>query len=193
MRSICVFCGSSTGTRASYAAGAVALGAMLARRNVELVYGGADIGLMGIVADAVLAGGGRVAGVIPEALVARELAHAGLTRLHVVRSMHERKQMMSDLADGFIALPGGFGTLEELSEILTWAQLGIHAKPTGILNLDGYFDPLLSFFDRARDEGFLSEAHRRLVIEERDPDLLFARMASFVSAAAERVIDRDET
>lgn len=176
---VCVFCGSNPGLRPVYAEAARALGATLAERGMGLVYGGARVGLMGAVADTVLAGGGEAIGVIPHALVAREVAHSGLTELHVVNSMHERKALMADLAGAFIALPGGYGTLDELCEILTWSQLGLHPKPVGLLNVDGYFDPLLALFDRAVEEGFLPIAHRGLALADTDPERLLDRFAAY--------------
>jgi len=165
MRRICVFCGSSAGNRAVYADSARRLGGALATASIGLVYGGGHIGLMGILADAVLAGGGQVIGVIPQSLVDRELAHRSLTELRIVRSMHERKALMADLADAFVALPGGFGTGDELLEMLTWAQLGIHAKPVAVLNVDGYFDPLLAWLDNGVLDGFVTTENRRLLKE----------------------------
>ena len=169
---LCVFCGSSVGLNPSFAAAASVLGAALARRNIELVFGGGNVGLMGVVADAALAAGGRVIGVIPHALVARELAHQGVTTLHVVNSMHERKALMAELSDGFVALPGGFGTLEEFCEAVTWTQLGVHAKPCGLLNVDGFYDGLLAFLDHAMQEQFLKPTHRDIVVHDRDPHSL---------------------
>ncbi len=159
------------------------MGRALVERDLGLVFGGGRVGLMGAVADAVLAAGGEAIGVIPEALVQRELAHQGLTRLHVVGSMHERKALMADLADAFVALPGGFGTLDELAEILTWAQLGIHAKPIGLLDVDAYFAPLLAFFDRAAADGFLRTEHRRLLRLAGDADDLLAALGLGGAAA----------
>jgi uncharacterized protein (TIGR00730 family) len=156
---ICVFAGSAPGTRPEYTTAARDLGLLLAERNIDIVYGGARVGLMGVLADAALGAGGRVTGVIPDALAAKEIAHRELSDLHVVRSMHERKAMMAKLADGFIALPGGWGTLEELFEVVTWSKLGLHQKPCGLLNVSGYFDPLLAFLGRAADEGFLTHSH----------------------------------
>jgi len=156
------------------------------------VYGGGNVGLMGEVADAALAQGGRVIGVIPEALVAWEVGHTGLTDLRVVGSMHERKALMADLADGFVALPGGFGTIEEYCEILTWAQLGLHGKPCGILNVDGYFDPLLAQFDRAFAEGFARASNRQLILVEPTIDALLTRMADYRSPVEKKWIGRDE-
>jgi uncharacterized protein (TIGR00730 family) len=163
MRRLCVFCGSSAGGRPLYADSARRLGEVMASLGVGLVYGGGHIGLMGVLADAVLAGGGQVFGVIPQSMVERELAHAGVTELHVVQTMHQRKAKMADLADAFAALPGGFGTADEFFEILTWGQLGLHAKPMGLLNVGGFFDPLLAWIDRAVAEGFLRPEHRGLL------------------------------
>lgn len=176
MKRLCVFCGSAVGNRPVFADTARHLGQLLALRQCELVFGGGHIGLMGVLADTVLAGGGRVIGVIPRALVERELAHTGLSELHVVDSMHERKALMAELSDGFLALPGGSGTLDELFEILTWAQLGIHAKPIGLLNVDGFFDPLLSWLDRAEEEGFIKAKHRRLLMVERGVEEILQRL-----------------
>lgn len=176
---VCVFCGSSAGARPDYAAAATALGAEIARRGLGLVYGGAKVGLMGTVADAVLAGGGDVIGVIPEALVERELAHPGLTRLEKVPTMHARKARMADLATGFIALPGGLGTLEELFEVWTWAQLGHHAKPCALLDVAGLYSGLARFLDTLVTEGFVREAHRTMLIAESDPAVLLDRMAAY--------------
>jgi uncharacterized protein (TIGR00730 family) len=180
VKRICVFAGSQPGVRPAYAAEARGLGAALVARGLGLVYGGGRIGLMGAVADAVLDGGGHVTGVIPQALVAREVAHEGLSDLRVVPSMHVRKAMMAELADGFIALPGGWGTLEELFEVLTWAQLGLHQKPCGVLNVAGYFDGLLAFLDQSVAEGFVKFENRaRVVVSEEAGSLLdaFARYA----------------
>ena len=163
LTSVCVYCGSARGSRASYAALARDLAGELARRGLTLVYGGASIGLMGILADAVLEAGGRVVGVIPRRLVERELAHPRLSVLHVTETMHERKARMAELADAFIALPGGAGTLDELFEIWTWAQLGLHRKPCGLLDADGYYRGLLGFLDHATGEGFLRPEHRALL------------------------------
>jgi uncharacterized protein (TIGR00730 family) len=191
MQRICVFTGSSPGARAEYAAAAVDLGALLAERRCTLVYGGAKVGLMGVLADSVLAGGGEVVGVIPEGLLAREVAHLGLSELHVVASMHERKSVMAELSDGVIALPGGLGTLEEYFEMLTWAQLGLHAKPCGLLDVRGYFDSLLAFLDHAVEERFVSQEHRRMVIAEHDPRALLDRMAAYRPHVVEKWLDRE--
>jgi uncharacterized protein (TIGR00730 family) len=167
-----------------YAEQARSLGRALVRRELGLVFGGGHVGLMGVLADAVLQGGGEAVGVIPRALVEKELAHPGLTELHVVESMHQRKALMSDLADGFASLPGGFGTGDELFEILTWAQLGLHTKPIGLLNVAGYFDPVLAWLDRAVDDAFLKSEHRRLLREAADADRLLAALQSYRPAAA---------
>src|SRR5574343_2021214 len=184
MQNICVFCGSSSGHDEVYRAAATALGELLARRGIGLVYGGGNVGLMGIVADACLSAGGRVTGVIPQALMGKEVAgravdHGGLTRLEVVDSMHTRKARMAELADAFIALPGGFGTFEEFCEILTWGQLGFHEKPMGLLNIQGFYDPLLALFDRAVGEGFLRPQNRAMALASTDIDDLLARMADY--------------
>jgi uncharacterized protein (TIGR00730 family) len=189
MNRICVFCGSSTGTDPAYAEAATRLGATLAARRLELVYGGGTVGLMGTVANATLAAGGRVIGVIPKALQLRELAHVNLTSLHVTGSMHERKAKMAELSHGFIALPGGLGTLEEFAEIVTWAQLGIHARPCGLLDVKGYYQPLVTFLDHAVKEGFVSPLHRRLVIVETDPAVLLDRFEAWQPPEVERWVD----
>lgn len=190
MDRICVFCGSSAGASPAYREAARALGRSLAERGLGLVYGGGGVGLMGTVADAALDAGGEVVGVIPRALQLRELAHARLTTLHVVSSMHERKAKMAELAHGFIALPGGMGTLEEFAEILTWAQLGLHARPCGLLDVAGYYAPLVSFFDKATAEGFVRPEHRRLVLVDTDPGALLDRFARWEPPAVEKWIDR---
>jgi uncharacterized protein (TIGR00730 family) len=192
MKSICVFCGSNSGTVPPYAEAARSLGRDLAQRNVRLVYGGGNVGLMGILADAVLSEGGEVIGVIPQALVAKELAHPGLTQLHVVGSMHERKALMGELSDAFLALPGGFGTLEEFCEVLTWAQLGLHLKPCGLLNVKGYYDLLLEFFGRAVREGFLHAKHRELVLVGETPEEVIGLLAAYRPRQTEKWIDRNE-
>ncbi len=193
IKRICVYCGSNSGSRPAYAEAARELGALLAQRDLGLVYGGGRVGLMGILADAVLAAGGSVIGVIPEALVAREVAHLGLKDLRVVASMHERKALMVELADAFIALPGGFGTLEEFCEVLTWAQLGLHRKPHGLLNVAGFYDPLLAFFDHAVTENFIRPAHRRLVHAETNPGRLLALLAKTRPPNLDKWIGRKDT
>ncbi len=177
MRRICVFAGSSVGKRAEYARAAAALGKELAARDIGLVYGGASIGLMGVLADNVLAAGGEAIGVLPKGLFLREVAHAGLSELHEVGSMHKRKALMADLADGFIALPGGLGTFDELFEITTWAQIGLHRKPIGLLNVDDYYAPLLALVEHAIAEGFIPEGQSSLLLRAADPATLLDEMA----------------
>jgi uncharacterized protein (TIGR00730 family) len=193
MDRVCVFCGSSVGANPAYLEAARATGRTLARRGVGVVYGGGSVGLMGALADAALAEGGEVIGVIPRALQLRELAHARLTTLHVVRSMHERKAKMAELSQGFIALPGGMGTLEELAEVITWAQLGLHARPCGLLDVAGYYGPLIAFLDRAAGEGFIRPEHRRLLVVAEAPDALLDRFAAWAPPAVQRWIDEDQT
>ena len=179
MKRVCVYCGSSSGANPVHRDAAENLGALLATRGIGLVYGGGNVGLMGAVADGALRVGGEVIGVIPTALMDKELGHTGVTNLHVTASMHERKQLMADLSDGFIALPGGVGTLEELFETFTWLQLGFHAKPVGLLNVGGFYDSLLTFLRHAADEQFLRGEHLASLLVERDADALLARMAGF--------------
>jgi len=193
MKRVCVFCGSNMGTRPIYVEASQEMGRALLRRSIGLVYGGGCIGLMGTIADAMMQGGGQVIGVIPDALVDRELAHGDVTELIIVRSMHERKAKMAELSDAFIAMPGGYGTFEEFCEIITWAQLGMHRKPCGILNVDGYYDPLLALFDRAVTEGFVHPANRLLVIENRNPDQLLDMLANYNPPRTEKWIGRDES
>jgi uncharacterized protein (TIGR00730 family) len=192
MTRLCVFCGSSDGARPAYVASAEALGRALAEQGVGLVYGGGRVGLMGAVANATLAAGGEAIGVIPKALYAKEVGHIGLTELHVVASMHERKALMAELADGFIALPGGFGTLEEFCEILTWAQLGFHRKPFGILNVEGYYDPLLTFFDYTVAEGFVRAEHRGIIQVSDDPAELVTTVLNYEPPLIDKWIKREE-
>jgi uncharacterized protein (TIGR00730 family) len=179
MKRICVYCGSSSGRQPAYASAAATLGKALAASGISLVYGGASVGIMGVIADAVLGAGGEVSGVIPRVLEDKELAHPALTELHVVESMHERKSLMAVLSDGFIALPGGYGTLEEIVETLTWGQLQFHDKPCGLLNIDGYFDTLLAFFDHAAAEGFIKTAHRGMLLVDDDPHRLLSRLERY--------------
>ncbi len=193
MKHVCVYCGSSPGRLPAYAVAARALGQALLARGLGLVYGGASIGLMGMVADTVLAGGGRVVGVIPQALARKEVAHAGLTELIVTASMHERKTRMAELSDGFIALPGGIGTFEELFEIWTWAQLGMHAKPVGLLNVAGYYDALITFLDHAAQEQFMKSAQRELLMVESDPATLLARFASHKALVRQQWLGVEQT
>jgi uncharacterized protein (TIGR00730 family) len=193
LQAVCVFCGSNPGTDPVYLAAAKDLGTELANRSLDLVYGGGDVGLMGEVADAALAAGGRVVGVMPEALLAKEIGHQGLSELHVVRSMHERKAMMADRADAFITLPGGYGTLEELFEVLTWLQLGLHAKPCAMLDVAGFWDPLLAQLDKAVTEGFLHPRHRDLLLQEGDAGRLLDRLATYEPVHFDKWLDPDET
>ena len=192
LKRICVFCGSSPGRDPEYLAAAGALGRGLAQRGIGLVYGGASVGLMGAVADAARAAGGEVIGVIPQALVDREVAHHGLSDLRVVGSMHQRKAHMAELSDAFVALPGGIGTLEELFEIWTWSQLGDHAKPCAVINVRGYYDALLGFLDHSVTEGFLRSAHRELLIVAPTPDALFPALDAWRPPATNKWIEPDE-
>jgi len=178
IESICVFCASSIGARLEYKEAAAQLGQTLSDAGIRLVYGGGKVGLMGVLADSVLSSGGHAIGVMPRSLVEKEIAHTGLTHLHVVESMHQRKAMMADLADAFILLPGGLGSWEEFCEIVTWLQLGIHQKPAGILNVCGYYDPLLSMAAHAVAEGFVRKEHWGMVIVETDPKALISRLAT---------------
>jgi uncharacterized protein (TIGR00730 family) len=192
MNTICVYCGSSVGSREEYAQAAAEVGRLLAERGLRIVYGAGNIGLMGVLADAALQAGGEVIGVIPHALVARELAHNGVSDLRIVDSMHERKALMADLSDGFLALPGGFGTFEELCEMLTWLQLGIHQKPCGLLNTLGYYDHLIAMFDRAVDDRFLRPQHRELLIVDDQPASLLERLQTTSPPDVHKWLDRDE-
>ena len=193
MRSICVFCGSSVGNDPAFQQAAQALGRLLAERGITLVYGGGNIGLMGEIADAVLAGGGSVIGVIPKMLVDKELAHHGITDLRIVGSMHERKALMANLAEGFIALPGGYGTIEEFREVLTWGQLGLHSNPMGMLNVSGYFDHFLRFLDHSVEARLLRPEHRRLVLEATTVDVLLQSMMDWQATPMPKWIQPDET
>jgi uncharacterized protein (TIGR00730 family) len=194
LRRVCVFSGSSFGAREAYADAARALGAALVARGIGLVYGGGSVGLMGVVADAVLAVGGEVIGVIPRALATKEIAHQGLADLRIVPSMRERKALMAELADGFVALPGGFGTFDELFEAITWAQLGLHEKPIAVLDVAGYFAPFLMLLDRATEERFVRPEHRALVISDADPARVLERLAAFRPVAGRtKWIGKDET
>lgn len=189
MRSICVYCGSNAGSKPLYAERAVALGDRIAREGLQLVYGGGNVGLMGIVADAVLAGGGEVVGVIPEQLVNWEVAHKGVTRLEVVANMHERKKRMFDLSDAFVALPGGFGTLDEMFEMLTWRQLGIGDKPCAFLDVDGFYAPLMSMIDRMVEERFLHPDQREDLWHGEDLGTMFDWMKAYQPAQASKWMD----
>jgi uncharacterized protein (TIGR00730 family) len=193
LKRVCVFCGSNRGARPDYARAAETLAAHLVELGIAIVYGGGNVGLMGVVADAAMRAGGKVIGVIPEALFAKEIAHAGITDLRIVRSMHERKALMAELSDGFIALPGGWGTFDEFCEILTWAQLGLHRKPCGILNVEGYYDALLKMFDHSAAEGFLKPEYRRLVIAASDPAELIAKMRHYRAPSFDKWIEASET
>jgi uncharacterized protein (TIGR00730 family) len=188
MKSVCVFCGSNRGSRPVFSDVAANFGTLLAKSGRKLVYGGGNVGLMGVIADAALSEGGTVIGVIPESLVAREVAHHGVTKLHVVKSMHERKALMAELSDGFIAMPGGIGTLEEFFEIWTWGQLGLHQKPYGLLNIHGFFDPLLSFLNEMLATEFIRQQHRDAVIVDEDPERLLNRMETQIPPAAPKWI-----
>jgi uncharacterized protein (TIGR00730 family) len=189
MQTVCVYCGSNSGARPIYAERAAALGSMLAAEGLGLVYGGGNVGLMGIVADAVLAGGGEVNGVIPEQLVNLEVAHRGVTRLDIVANMHERKKRMFDLADGFIALPGGFGTLDEMFEMLTWRQLGIGDKPCAFLDVDGFFSPLVGMMDRMVEERFLHAGQREDLWHGEDMRAMLAWMRAYRPANAAKWLE----
>ncbi|HYZ02405.1 MAG TPA: TIGR00730 family Rossman fold protein [Candidatus Binatia bacterium] len=190
MNRVCVFCGSSQGARPAYGATARGLVAALAERDLGLVYGGANVGLMGELANAARACGVHVTGVMPSSLVEREIAHGALDDVRIVGSMHERKELMAALSDGFVALPGGIGTLEELFEVLTWAQLGLHRKPCGLLDVEGFFAPLEAFLDHTVTEGFLALEHRRLLLVDTDPGALLDRMWAYEPAFTEKWTDR---
>lgn len=193
MHSVCVFCGSNTGRSDVYAEAALALARSIARNGLRLVYGGGDVGLMGVLAKAALAAGVHVTGVTPRRLLEKEFVHRGLSALHVVESMHERKAMMAELAEAFIALPGGFGTLDELFEALTWTQLGYHRKPCGLLDVDGFFDRLADYLDHAVAERFITREHRDMLIIEADPDLLIERLKAARLPEVGKWIGRGET
>lgn len=190
MRAVCVFCGSSPGFRPVYAEAAALTGRTLAEAGLGMVYGGSKVGLMGAAADAALAAGGEVFGVLPRALARKELEHEGLTRLDIVETMHQRKARMAELSDAFLALPGGAGTLEEVFEIWTWGQLAIHAKPAAFLNVEGYYDPLRRFLDHAVEEGFVREAHRDMLVFGEDPARLLEHLGSYVAPAQEKWLER---
>lgn len=193
MKRICVYCGSSPGIRPDYIEMARKLAKELAKRDIGLVYGGASVGIMGELADTVLAQGGEVIGVIPQALVEKEVSHNGLTELKVTQSMHERKSLMAELADGFIALPGGIGTFEELFEVLTWAQLGFHQKPCAVLNVAHYYDQLAAFLDHAVSQGFVKAVQRNMLLMEEDPATLIDAMQIYTPPVVDKWIGRDET
>ncbi len=193
MKRICVFCGSNNGLNPVFVEAAIKVGEFFAQNNIELVYGGGRIGLMGKIADTVLANGGKVIGAIPESLAIKEVAHAGLTELHVVNSMHERKALMAELADGFIAMPGGFGTFEEFCEIITWAQLGIHSKPCALLNVNGFYDNLIALFDHSTEQSFVRDEHRKLVLVESEIEKLYQLMKDYKPPFIEKWIDKKST
>jgi len=192
LKNICVFCGSSSGRQKIYQEKAVELGEEIVRRRMGLVYGGASIGIMGVLADAVLGGGGEVVGVIPKAIEGREVIHSKLSKLHVVPTMHDRKGLMYDKSDAFIALPGGFGTLDEFIEVTTWAQLGLHHKPIALLNVAGYFDPLVTFFERMGKEEFAHPEYGEFFLVEADPKRLLDRLETFAPRAQTTWITREE-
>ncbi len=192
MKQVCIFCGSYRGAQPIYMTAAHTMGMGLAQRGLGLVYGGGRVGLMGAVADGAIAGGGKTTGVIPQSLVDRELAHVGLSELHVVASMHERKAMMAEIADAFIAMPGGFGTLDELFEIITWAQLGFHHKPIALLNVGGYFDPMLMFIEHMATEGFIKMEHRAAVLVKNEVDELLDMLLNYQPPPLEKWIKKAE-
>lgn len=192
MKSVCVFCGSNPGNDPVYAAGATAMGVEIAKRGMTLVYGGGAVGLMGIVANAALEAGGRVHGIIPRALREKEIGHNGLSELEVVDTMHTRKARMAELSDGFIAMPGGIGTFEELFEVWTWGQLGIHSKPLAFLNIAGFYDPLASFLDGTVEAGFLKQNHRAMAMTDTEPATLLDRMEQYVPSATIKWVEKEE-
>lgn len=192
MKRICVFCGASNGAKSIYREAALALGRLLAERKIDLVYGGGNAGLMGTIANATMQAGGRVFGVIPKALVEKEQGHQDITELFIVNTMHERKTMMATLADGFVAMPGGFGTLEEFIEILTWGQLGFHRKPAGLLNVGGFYDGLLSFFDQQVENGFIRPHLRHLVLKANTPESMLDVMKNYVHPGVDKWIQRED-
>jgi uncharacterized protein (TIGR00730 family) len=193
MKRVCVYCGSSTGNQAAYREAAVGMGSILAARGIGLVYGGGNVGLMGVIADAVLAGGGNVIGVIPRSLADREIAHTGVTDLRVVDSMHTRKAMMADLSDAFIAMPGGVGTLEEFFEAVTWTQLGVHRKPCGLLNAGGFYNALAAFIDQAVTDGFIKPIHRAAIVVDDNPERLLNTLATIDLPDVPKWIRKEET
>jgi uncharacterized protein (TIGR00730 family) len=193
VRRVCVYAGSNPGSDPAYADGARALATLLAERGIGLVYGGGKVGLMGVLADTALAAGGEVIGVMPQALVDREIGHRGLTEMRVVGSMHERKALMADLSDAFVAIPGGIGTLEELIEVYTWSQLGIHDKACGLLNVRGYYDPLATFLDHAVEEGFLRPQHRAVLSVAADPVELLELLAAYEPPTVGKWLELDQT
>jgi uncharacterized protein (TIGR00730 family) len=193
MKRLCVYCGSNSGRRSDYAEAAKNLARALVKRNIDLVYGGASVGVMGVLADTVLAEGGHVIGIIPQGLVDKEVAHTGLSDLRVVKSMHERKMLMAELSDGFIALPGGLGTLEEIFEALTWAQLGLHQKPCGLLNIRDYYRSLIDFLNHAVAERLLKEVYRAMILVEEQPERLIERFERYQAPPVAQWVDRTST
>lgn len=193
MKSVCVYCGSNIGRQEAYSNAARILAKSLVDRDIKLIYGGASVGIMGLIADTVLQLGGQAVGVIPDALVQKEVAHKNLTELHVTQSMHERKTLMAELSDGFIAMPGGIGTLEEIFEIWTWAQLGFHKKPCGLLNIEGYFDSLTTFLNHAVEEQFIKTPHRSMLLIDADPEKLLDRFASYEPPTIPKWVEKIET
>ncbi|QDZ28272.1 TIGR00730 family Rossman fold protein [Noviherbaspirillum sp. UKPF54] len=189
MKSLCVYCGSSPGSSRAYAVAARELAKAMVNDNIALVYGGGKVGLMGVIADEVMRLGGEATGVIPQALMDKEVGHRGLTRLHIVKDMHERKAMMAELSDGFLAMPGGIGTLEELFEIFTWSQLGLHHKPIGLLNAAGFYDGLIAFLQHVVQEGFLRPAQASLLMHDATPDVLLERMKTFMPIPYPALLD----
>jgi uncharacterized protein (TIGR00730 family) len=192
MKALCVFCGANFGRRPAYRLAAEQIGGLLAQRGTTLVYGGGNVGLMGALADAALAGGGRVVGVIPRALAEKEIAHTGLSEMHVVGSMHERKALMADLADAFLSLPGGFGTWDEFCEALTWSQLGLQKKACAFLNVEGYYDALLALTERAAEDGFIREEHRKLLLVDGDAEMLLDRLENYDVPFVPKWVGREE-
>jgi len=192
MKALCVFCGANFGRRPAYRLAAEQLGGLLAQRGITLVYGGGQVGLMGALADAALAGGGKVVGVIPQALVEKEIGHNGLSEMHVVGSMHERKALMADLADAFLSLPGGFGTWDEFCEALTWSQLGLQKKACAFLNVEGYYDALLALTERAAEDGFIREEHRKLLLVDGDAEILLDRLENYDLPFVPKWVGREE-
>lgn len=193
LTSVCVYCASSLGSNEAIVEATTELGELLARRGIRLVYGGGAVGLMGLIADTVLANGGEVTGIIPTALFPKEVAHTGCTELIAVETMHQRKRMMFDRSDAFLALPGGFGTLEEIAEVTTWAQIGMHNKPVGVLNVDGYWDGLLAFFDRAVGDGLLKHQNNELLLRATSPSMMLDVLESYSGAAEAKWLDIDQS
>ena len=193
MKTLCIYCGASAGLNPIYMQAATALGKAMLKRDLRLVYGGASVGLMGQIAETVLAGGGEVIGVMPQALIDKEVSHPGLTKLHVVSSMHERKALMAELSDGFLAMPGGYGTLEELFEALTWAQLGYHDKPCALLNINGYYDGLIAFMRHATDEAFVKPIHRDMLLTSEHIDELLDSLENYTAPQVTKWITSEQT